>query len=80
MITAAIGIFFLLIFVLGLAESNTAGFAGFKSGLPFWMIALTVMAMVLYDFMMRLPASLKASFSAYSVFDHLRKLRRWLAL
>jgi|TARA_B100000767_G_scaffold183723_1_gene171484 hypothetical protein len=50
MITAAIGIFFLLIFVLGLAESNTAGFAGFKSGLPFWMIALTVMAMVLYDF------------------------------
>ena len=40
----------MLIFVLGLAESNTAGFAGFKSGLPFWMIALTVMAMVLYDF------------------------------
>ena len=50
MITAAIGIFFLLISELDLAESNTAGFAGFKSGLPFWMIALTVMAMVFYDF------------------------------
>ncbi|MDA9641417.1 hypothetical protein N9T26_00835 [Alphaproteobacteria bacterium] len=36
--------------MLDLAESNTAGFADFKSGLPFWMIALTVMAMVLYDF------------------------------
>jgi len=51
-ITAAIGTFFLLIFVLGLAESITAGFAGFsfKGGLPFWVIALTVMAMALYDF------------------------------
>ena len=50
MITAAIGTFFLLIFVFGLAESITAGFAGFKGGLPFWVIALTVMAMALYDF------------------------------
>jgi len=50
MITAAIGTFFLLIFVLGLAESITVDFAGFKGGLPFWVIALTVMAMALYDF------------------------------
>ena len=50
MITAAIGTFFSLIFVLGLAESITVGFAGFKGGLPFWMIALTGMAMALYDF------------------------------
>jgi hypothetical protein len=41
---------FLLIFVLGLPESITAGFAGFKGWLPFWVIALTVMAMALYDF------------------------------
>ena len=50
MITAAIGTFFLLIFVLGLAESITAGFAGFKGGIPFWVIALTVMSMALYNF------------------------------
>ena len=50
MITASIGTFFFLIFVLGLAESITAGFAGFKGGLPFWVIALTVMSMALYDF------------------------------
>ena len=50
MITAAIGTFFFLIFVLGLAESITAGFAGFKGGIPFWVIALTVMSMALYNF------------------------------
>lgn len=48
-ITAAIGTFFSLLFVLGLAESITAGFAGFKGGLPFWIIALIVMAMAVYD-------------------------------
>jgi hypothetical protein len=48
-ITAAIGTFFLLLFVFGLAESITAGFAGFKGGLPFWIIALIVMAMAVYD-------------------------------
>jgi hypothetical protein len=32
MITAAVDTFFSLIFVLGRAESNTAGFAGFRLG------------------------------------------------
>ena len=35
--------------MLGLAESITAGFAGFKGGLPFFMVALTVMTMALYE-------------------------------
>ena len=50
MITDAIGTVFLLIFLLCLAGSITAGFSGFKGGLLFWVIALTVMAMALYDF------------------------------
>jgi hypothetical protein len=50
MTTDAIGTFFLLIFSLGLAGSIASGFAGFKGGLPFWVIVLTVMAIALYDF------------------------------
>ena len=50
MITPAIGTFFLLVFMLGLAKSITADFAGFNGGRSFWMVALTVMAMALYDF------------------------------
>ena len=50
MTTDVNGTFFLLIFLLGLAGNIVAGFAGFKGGLPFWVIALTVMAMALYDF------------------------------
>jgi len=34
-------------FVLGLAHSISTGFWG---GLPFWIIALSVLAMALYDF------------------------------
>ena len=36
--------------MLGLAESITAGFAGLNGGLPFFMVALTVMTMALYEF------------------------------
>ena len=39
-----------LIFVFGLAESITSGFAGFWGGLPFWVIATIVMLMAIYDF------------------------------
>ena len=36
-------------FVFGLAESISSGFAGFYGGLPFWVIAITVMCFALYD-------------------------------
>jgi len=37
-------------FVLGLAYSISTGAAGFWGGLPFWIITLSVLAMVFYDF------------------------------
>ena len=37
-------------FVLGLAYSISTGAAGFWGGLPFWVITLSVLAMVFYDF------------------------------
>ncbi|MGC6535851.1 MAG: hypothetical protein ACON44_00645 [Candidatus Puniceispirillaceae bacterium] len=49
-ITATIGTIFVMVFVLGLAESISSGFAGFWGGLPFWIIALFVMSLVLFDF------------------------------
>jgi len=48
--TAGIGTLLVLIFVFGLAESITSGFAGFWGGLPFWLIATIVMLMAIYDF------------------------------
>ncbi|MEK9926109.1 MAG: hypothetical protein VW736_10820 [Alphaproteobacteria bacterium] len=50
LITAGIGTIFVMIFVFGLAESISAGFAGFWGGLPFWIIAIAVMLLTLYDF------------------------------
>jgi len=50
LITAAIGTLLVIIFVFGLAESISSGFAGFWGGLPFWIIAIAVMLMTLYDF------------------------------
>ena len=44
----ATGLF--ITFVLGLAHSISTGFAGFWGGLPFWIIAITVVLMALYDF------------------------------
>ncbi|MFV2092270.1 MAG: hypothetical protein ACC634_04235 [Hyphomicrobiales bacterium] len=49
-ISGAIGSFLFAAFVLGLAYSISTGFAGFWGGLPFWIIALSVLAMVLYDY------------------------------
>jgi len=37
-------------FILGLAYSISTGFAGFWGGLPFWVISVSVLAMVCYDF------------------------------
>lgn len=38
------------VFVIGLAESITSGFAGFWGGLPFWIIAVFVLGLIVYDF------------------------------
>jgi len=40
----------LITFVLGLAYSISTGFAGFWGGLPFWVIALIVMSLAVYDY------------------------------
>jgi sterol desaturase/sphingolipid hydroxylase (fatty acid hydroxylase superfamily) len=37
-------------FVLGLAESISSGAAGFWGGLPFWVITVTVLLLVFYDY------------------------------
>jgi hypothetical protein len=50
LVTAGIGTILVMIFVFGLAESISAGFAGFWGGLPFWIIAIAVMLLTLYDF------------------------------
>ena len=38
------------VFILGLAHSISTGFAGFWGGLPFWVIAVSVLTMALYDY------------------------------
>ncbi|MGB1872096.1 MAG: hypothetical protein ACPIFQ_02665 [Candidatus Puniceispirillaceae bacterium] len=50
LLTAAIGTALVMVFVFGLAHSISTGFAGFWGGLPFWVIAFTVMFMAAYDF------------------------------
>ncbi len=37
-------------FVFGLAESISAGAAGFWGGLPFWVITVAVMVLINYDY------------------------------
>ena len=49
-ISALIATGLVMVFVLGLAESISSGFAGFWGGLPFWIIALFVMGLALFDF------------------------------
>ena len=49
LLTAAVGSALVMIFVFGLAYSISTGFAGFWGGLPFWVIAITVMCFALYD-------------------------------
>ena len=45
-----IGVTLVAAFVLGLAESISSGAAGFWGGLPFWVICLSVLVLVVYDF------------------------------
>ena len=49
-IVALIGTAMMSIFILGLAHSISTGFAGFWGGLPFWVIAVSVLSMAIYDF------------------------------
>jgi hypothetical protein len=37
-------------FIIGLAHSISTGFAGFLGGLPFWVIAVSVLAMMIYNY------------------------------
>jgi hypothetical protein len=45
-----VGVILITGFVLGLAESISSGAAGFWGGLPFWVICLSVLVLVFYDF------------------------------
>ena len=49
-ISGLLGSFIVTIFVLGLAESISSGAAGFWGGLPFWIICISVLPLVYYDF------------------------------
>lgn len=48
--TGFIGLVLMATFILGLAYSISTGFAGFFGGLPFWVICLSVLVMVVYDY------------------------------
>lgn len=50
LIVGFIGTAILCIFVGGLSESISTGFAGFTGGLPFMIIAIVICAMAVYDF------------------------------
>jgi hypothetical protein len=45
-----IGALLVTSFVLGLAQSISSGAAGFWGGLPFWVICLSILPLVFYDF------------------------------
>lgn len=49
-ITGLIGTGTLIIFIVGLAHSISSGFAGFWGGLPFWVIAIFVLGLAVYDY------------------------------
>jgi|GEM_PF-838551 len=49
-ISAFIATAIVTIFVVALAESISAGFAGFWGGLPFWLIILFVLGLAIYNF------------------------------
>jgi len=45
-----LGAVIVTIFVLGLAEGISSGFAGFWGGLPFWIICFIILPLVFYDY------------------------------
>lgn len=50
LIAGLIGTGLFCIFIGGLSQSISSGFAGFMGGLPFMLIAILVCAMAVYDF------------------------------
>ena len=50
LLTGLVGFATLAVFILGLAQSITSGFAGFWGGLPFWVISVFVLSLAAYDF------------------------------
>ena len=49
-VTGLIATLSVITFITGLAWSISTGFAGFWGGLPFWIISITVLGMVVYDY------------------------------
>lgn len=50
LIVGLIGTLILCVFIGGLSQSISSGFAGFWGGFPFMVIAIVVCAMAVYDF------------------------------
>lgn len=50
LIVGFLGTTMLCVFIGGLSQSISSGFAGFYGGLPFMVIAIIVCAMAIYDF------------------------------
>jgi hypothetical protein len=45
-----LGFILVATFVLGLAHSISTGFAGFWRGLPFWVISVSILSLIIYDY------------------------------
>ena len=45
-----LGFLMVAAFVLGLAESISSGAAGFRGGLPFWVICLAILPLIFFDY------------------------------
>jgi hypothetical protein len=50
LVTGFVSVVCVIVFIIGLAWSISTGFAGFWGGLPFWIIAIVVLAMMVYDY------------------------------
>jgi hypothetical protein len=50
LLAGLIGTALLVVFIGGLSHSISTGFAGFKGGLPFMIIAIVVCSAAIYDF------------------------------
>ncbi len=50
LVTGFVSVLGVIAFIIGLAWSISTGFAGFWGGLPFWVIAIAVLSMMVYDY------------------------------
>jgi len=69
-ISAFVGSAILSIFVIALAQSISAGFAGFWGGLPFWLIIIFVLGLAVYNFLeetFNLTAGIKFSLQTIGI-------------